>query len=133
MAKPIKPAKIRYGFYPSEHGDGIGICVGGKSYSASRYGGLLKKRGMKELDIEFTSGITEIDEVGEFNPGETYRIELEGHPFYAKVVDKNLFGVTLLMVNFAEETAKLMDFEYDILRYHINSGMVKGITYHDWR
>ena len=132
MAKPIKIAKLRYGFFPSEHGDGIGICVGGKSYSASNYGGLIKKRGMKQLDLCFTSSITEVGEVGDFNPGETYRIEYEGNPYYVKVVDKNLFGVVLLMVNFAEETAEVMDMEYDILRYHINGGLVKGIRCHDW-
>lgn len=133
MAKPIKKAKLRYGFFSSEHGDGIGICVGGKSYSASQYGGLIKKRGMKQLDLGFTSGITEIDKVGDFNPGETYRIDYEGQPYYAKVVDKNLFGVILLMVNFSEESAELMDFDYDSLRYHINGGMIRGLIYYDWR
>lgn len=132
MAKPIKKAKLRYGFFPSEHGDGIGICVGGKSYAASNYGGLIKKRGIKQLDLSFTSGIQAIDRLEDFNPGETYRIEIDGTTFYAKVTDKNLFGVILLLVNFEEETAELRDLDYDTLRYHINAGLVQRIVFHDW-
>lgn len=132
MVKQIKKAKLRYGFFPSEHGDGIGICVGGKSYAASKYGGLIKKRGVKQLDFGFTSGIQEVDRIGDFNPGETYRIEIDGVAYYAKVTDKHLLGVTLLLINFAEESAELRDLEYDALRYHINAGLVQGIVFHDW-
>lgn len=132
MTKPIKSAKIRFGFFPSEHGDGIGICVGGKSYSASKYGGLIKKRGIKQLDLCFTSSIQETSQIGDFNPGETYRVELEGTACYTKVVDKNLFGVELLVVNFEEQTAEMRDIDFDDLRYYINAGMVKGIRCYDW-
>lgn len=87
---------------------------------------------MKQLDFGFTSGIQEVDRIGDFNPGETYRIEIDGVAYYAKVTDKHLLGVTLLLINFAEESAELRDLEYDALRYHINAGLVQGIVFHDW-
>lgn len=87
---------------------------------------------MKQLDLSFTSGIQTIDRLGDFNPGETYRIEIEETSYYAKIIEKNLFGVIMLLVNFEEEMAELREIEYDILHYYANAGLVQGIIFHDW-